>query len=159
MTLPQETSVSSDYLNLTSQEYGNQAMQKPNNSGSVRCIAALVLLIWTSTPSPFRDSFTKKLEKMGIQHTFTSPFNSQSNGGAERTVHSLKQVLRKREIKRTDDITLQSQSTFTRQAGIRSREISGKKTQILDAWLHRKDHQPIGTRHGKVGTADGAVHQ
>ena len=42
-----------------------------------------------------------------MNHTLTSPFNSQSNGGPERTIHSLKQVLKKREIRRTDDMMLE----------------------------------------------------
>ena len=55
----------------------------------------------------FRNSFTKKLEKLGVKETHTSPYINQSNGGPERTVGSLKQVLKKREVRKTDDMISQ----------------------------------------------------
>ena len=59
--------------------------------------------VFSDGGSSFRDSFTRKLEKLGINHTLTSQYNRQSNGGAERTVHSLKEVWKKRELRKRVD--------------------------------------------------------
>ena len=41
----------------------------------------------------FRARFSEEMGKMGIKHTLTSPYNSSSNGGAERCVRGVKHVL------------------------------------------------------------------
>ena len=41
----------------------------------------------------FRTSFTELLKSVGIKHVHTSPYNSKSNGGSERCVRSIKDVL------------------------------------------------------------------
>ena len=44
----------------------------------------------------FRESFSEELDKMGVKHILSSSYNPQSNGGAERVVRSLHEVLEKR---------------------------------------------------------------
>ena len=48
----------------------------------------------------FRASFTNLLKEVGINHVHTSPYNSKSNGGMERSVRSIKDVLRRENIKK-----------------------------------------------------------
>ena len=48
----------------------------------------------------FRASFTKKMEDLGVEHRLSSPYNSSSNGAAERTVRHIKSFLRKENIER-----------------------------------------------------------
>ena len=48
----------------------------------------------------FRTSFTELLRSVGIKHVHTSPYNSKSNGGSERCVCSIKDVLRRDNIKK-----------------------------------------------------------
>ena len=48
----------------------------------------------------FRASFTKRMEDLGIEHRQSSPYNSPSNGGAERTVQHIKSLLRKENIEK-----------------------------------------------------------
>ena len=50
------------------------------------------------------------LREVGVNHVHTSPYNSKSNGGVERSVRSIKDVLRKQEINKVtqeklDEIT------------------------------------------------------
>ena len=50
------------------------------------------------------------LREVGVNHVHTSPYNSKSNGGVERSIRSIKDVLRKQEIKKVtqeklDEIT------------------------------------------------------
>ena len=60
--------------------------------------------ICSNRGSTFRDHFSKKL---GIKPTLTSPYNSQSNGGLEQTNPSLKEVLKMKEVRKTDNMILQ----------------------------------------------------
>ena len=58
----------------------------------------------------FRAKFSQMLREVGVNHILTSPYNSKSNGGAERSVRSLKDVLRKELVKKVtqeklDEIT------------------------------------------------------
>ena len=48
----------------------------------------------------FRANFTKQMEDLGIEHRKSSPYNSPSNGGAERTVQHIKSFLRKENIEK-----------------------------------------------------------
>ena len=48
----------------------------------------------------FRASFTDLLKSVGINHIHTSPYNSKSNGGVERSVRSIKDVLKRENIKK-----------------------------------------------------------
>ena len=48
----------------------------------------------------FRSSFSNLLKDVGINHVHTSPYNSKSNGGVERSVRSLNDVLRRENIKK-----------------------------------------------------------
>ena len=48
----------------------------------------------------FRSSFSNLLKEVGINHVHTSPYNSKSNGGVERSVRSIKDVLRRENIKK-----------------------------------------------------------
>ena len=48
----------------------------------------------------FRTSFTDLLKSVGIKYVHTSPYNSKSNGGSERSVRSIKYVLRRDNIKK-----------------------------------------------------------
>ena len=47
-----------------------------------------------------RAKFSNLLKDVGINHVLTSPYNSKSNVGVERTVRSLKDVLRRENIKK-----------------------------------------------------------
>ena len=58
----------------------------------------------------FRARFSQMLREVGVNHVHTSPYNSKSNGGVERSIRSIKDVLRKQEIKKVtqeklDEIT------------------------------------------------------
>ena len=55
----------------------------------------------------FRASFTEEMSKLGVKHVKSSAYNSASNGGAERTVHSIKEFLRKENIKKVTQELLQ----------------------------------------------------
>ena len=59
----------------------------------------------------FRESFSEELDKMGVKHILSSSYNPQSNGGAERVVRSLREVLEKRGQRRTTQSEL-SEITF-----------------------------------------------
>ena len=48
----------------------------------------------------FRTSFTDLLKSVGINHIHTSPYNSKSNSGVERSVRSIKNVLKRENIKK-----------------------------------------------------------
>ena len=54
----------------------------------------------------FRDAFSEEMEKLGVRHTLSSSYNPQSNGGAERVVRSLREVLDKRGGKKTSQMEL-----------------------------------------------------
>ena len=47
----------------------------------------------------FRKRFSQELEKLGVIHKLTSPYNSSSNGGSERSVRALKHVLHRDMVK------------------------------------------------------------
>ena len=58
----------------------------------------------------FRARFSQMLREVGINHVLTSPYNSKSNGGVERSIRSIKDVLRKDKINKVtqqklDEIT------------------------------------------------------
>ena len=48
----------------------------------------------------FRTSFTDLLKGVGIKHVHTNPYNSKSNGGVERSVRSIKDVLKRDNVKK-----------------------------------------------------------
>ena len=52
----------------------------------------------------FRASFTNLLKEVGINHIHASPYNSKSNSGVERSVRSIKDVLKRENIKQVDKI-------------------------------------------------------
>ena len=41
----------------------------------------------------FRSRSIEKMQQMGVEHTFTSPYNSESNGGCERAFRSVRHCL------------------------------------------------------------------
>ena len=47
----------------------------------------------------FRSRFSREMEKLGVTHKLTSPYNSESNGGAERAVRALKHCLNRDGVK------------------------------------------------------------
>lgn len=47
----------------------------------------------------FRNRFSQEMEQLGVTHKLTSPYNSSSNGGAERCVRALKHVLHRDGVK------------------------------------------------------------
>ena len=111
----------------------------------------------------FRNSFTNKLKKAGGEaHT---PFNNQSNGGPERTVCSLKQVLKKREIRRTDDMRLQEicfivkQNSQGKQGSAAEMFLKRNPRSLTTSRQYRKDYQPHRVGQGKTGAANGISHQ
>ena len=48
----------------------------------------------------FRAKFSTMLREVGINHVLTSPYNSKSNGGCERSIRSIKEGLRKDNVKK-----------------------------------------------------------
>ena len=50
----------------------------------------------------FKETFSHKLDKLGVKHVLSSAHNPQSNGGAERVCKSIREVLDKRGGHRTD---------------------------------------------------------
>ena len=54
----------------------------------------------------FRASFTDLLKTVGMVHVHTSPYNSKSNGGVERSVRSIKDVLKREKIRKVTQYKL-----------------------------------------------------
>ena len=54
----------------------------------------------------FRDAFAQELDKLGVKHVLSISFNPQSNGGAERVVRSLREVLEKRGVRKTTQLEI-----------------------------------------------------
>ena len=54
----------------------------------------------------FRDAFAQELDKLGMKHVLSSSFNPKSNGGAERVVRSLREVLEKRGVRKTTQLEI-----------------------------------------------------
>ena len=63
----------------------------------------------------FRTSFTDLLKGVGIKHVHTSPYNSKSNGGVERSVCSIKDVPRRDNVKKVTQQRLDERSYLVNQ--------------------------------------------
>ena len=61
-------------------------------------------MVHTDGGPAFRDNFAREMDMMGLKHVLSSSYNPQSNGGAERVVKSLREVLDKREVRRGTNI-------------------------------------------------------
>ena len=64
-------------------------------------------VLWSDDGGSFRANFTEEMRKLGIRHVKSIAYNSASNGGAERTVWSIKEFLKKENIKNGSQELLQ----------------------------------------------------